>query len=812
MQSTRFRITLKVLLGYLALAVLAIAAGWYLYGEIARYLSLQRESLSNQSKVFRVSELLSELYQNESYARVAVRSEQRENFEVFLIQNEKLIEKIDSLKEIIPVAKQIALIDSTKILLQKKADNYHELRAIFTNNNTDAYLKTAIEKLSNIETVLGKVNIEDFRKNPEILSPRERALMSEIVNLLNKNRPEKENRKLDEQTIDSIVVTTKQLLSKVKADAATQQRIIAGAENALWENDNIISQQIRQILTNIESEVYENYTQLAQERNRLLKSNSTLLLLASIAGILIALLFSFLILNDFFHSQKLRKELEKANELTSSLLRNREQLLSTVSHDLRSPLSSLLGYTAMIKQTQLDKKQLYYLENMDQSAQYVNKLSNDLLDYAKLESQKIKIEHRVFVLKNTIEEVVNLFMNSLDEKPIGLTIEFDHDLKDNLIGDPFRIKQILTNLLGNAIKFTESGSIKVKTRIIDRFKNIQKVAISIQDTGIGIEKERQTDIFKEFTQASESIEKKFGGAGLGLAISKRLAELMGGSLSLESSPGKGSIFTLKIPLEIPDRKETIATYSPKTGQPLRIIVTDDDAAILSLIEEILKQYRVKVYCFGKVQKTLDFMEKYPFDLAVTDIEMPMQTGIDFLNLIRNNPKYGYKNQPVIAITGRTKTENDSFVKMGFSAVINKPFLPEQLLVTLQKFGDIGIEKKEKQVQAASSKLEYGLTLKHLNEMLQNDPVAIKKVIDVFVKSTRENLILLKKNKAENNSEEINKIAHRMLPMFRQVEAHQAVVLLEKLERAEKIQFSDSELTALEVECGHITRNLTASEA
>ena len=191
MQSTRFRITLKVLLGYLALAVLAIAAGWYLYGEIARYLSLQRESLSNQSKVFRVSELLSELYQNESYARVAVRSEQRENFEVFLIQNEKLIEKIDSLKEIIPVAKQIALIDSTKILLQKKADNYHELRAIFTNNNTDAYLKTAIEKLSNIETVLGKVNIEDFRKNPEILSPRERALMSEIVNLLNKNRPEK---------------------------------------------------------------------------------------------------------------------------------------------------------------------------------------------------------------------------------------------------------------------------------------------------------------------------------------------------------------------------------------------------------------------------------------------------------------------------------------------------------------------------------------------------------------------------------------------------------------------------------------------
>lgn len=809
---SRFHITIKVLLGYIALAVLAIVAGWYLYGEIVHYLSLQRESLTNQSKVFRVSELLSELYQNESYARVAVRSELPENFEVFLIRNEKLIEKIDSLKEIIPAAKQIALIDSTKILLQKKADNYRELLAIYTTDNTDAYLKTAIEKLSGIETALGKVNIEDFRKNPEKLSPHERALMSEIINLLNKNRPPEETRNLNEKTIDSIVVTTKQLLAKVKADAATQQKIIAGTENDLWENDNIISQQIKQILTNIEAEVYENYTQLAQERDRLLTRNSTLLLLVSITGILIAFLFSFLILNDFFRSQKLRKELEKANELTSTLLRNREQLLSTVSHDLRSPLSSLLGYIDLTKQTNLDKKQHYYLENIRQSAQYVNKLSNDLLDFAKLEGQKIKIEHRVFVLKKTIEEVIDLFRPLLAEKSVKLEFEIVKELDGSLIGDPFRIKQILTNLIGNACKFTENGFIKVVVTNIESAKNNRKVAISIQDSGIGIEKDRQTDIFKEFTQASESIEKKFGGAGLGLAISKRLAELMGGSLSLESSPGKGSVFTLRIPLKIPDEKQTVATYPPKTEQALRIIVTDDDTTILKLIEEILKQQYVKVYCFDKVQKTLDFMEKHPFDLLITDIEMPEQTGVEFLNLIRKHPQYRYKNQSIIAITGRPEAESGTFIEMGFSAVINKPFLPEQLLETLQKFGNIGYKKNEKQVQAASSKLEHGLNLKHLNEMLQNDPVAIKKVIDVFVKSTRENLVLLKKNKDENNFDEIRKIAHRMLPMFRQFEAQKVIVLLEKLERTEKIQISDSKLTALETECSHITRILTATES
>lgn len=808
---SRFRITLKVLLGYIALAVLAIAAGWYLYGEIVRYLSLQRESLSNQNKVFRVSELLSELYQNESYARVAVRSEQPESFDIFLSRNEQLVEKIDLLKDILPDAGQAALIDSTQALLQKKADNYRELHAIYSNNDTDAYLKAAIEKLANIETALGKVNVEDFRKNPERLSPRERALMNEIVNLLNKNRPPNETYKLDEKTIDSIVVTTKQLLAKVKADAATQQEIIAGAENALWENDNIISQQIKQILTNIESDVYKNYTQLAQERDRLLTRNSTLLLLTATVGILIALLFSFLILNDFFRSQKLRKELEKANELTSSLLRNREQLLSTVSHDLRSPLSSLLGYIDLAKQTDLDKKQHYYLENIRQSAQYVNKLSNDLLDFAKLEGQKIKIEHRVFVLKNTIGEVIDSFRLVLAEKSVKLEFEMDKELEGNLIGDPFRIKQVLTNLLGNASKFTENGFIKVVATNVEKTKDSRKVAISIQDTGIGIEKERQTDIFREFTQASESIERKFGGAGLGLAISKRLAELMGGSLSLESSPGKGSIFTLKIPLEIPAGKETVAAYPQKNGQPLRIVVTDDDPSILMLIEEILKQHHVSVYCFDKVQKTLGFMEKYPYGLVITDIEMPAQTGVEFLNSIRNNPKYGYRNQPVIAITGRPETESGAFVEMGFSAVINKPFLPGQFLETLQRFVDIGHGKNENRVQAISPKPETGLNMEHLNEMLQNDPVAIKKVVDIFVKSTCENLALLKKNKAENNFDEIRKIAHRMLPMFRQFEAQKVTVLLEKLERAEKIRLSDSELTALEAECGRVTRKLTAME-
>lgn len=791
MQISRFQITLKVLLGYTVVAVLAIVAGWYLYAETKKFMSLQNASIADQNKVFFVSELLSQLYENESYARLAVRAENADIFNSFLAQNERLINKTDSLKLLISDKNQAARIDSTKALLLKKATNFLELRTIYTNNNADFYLKSAIEKLSDIESALGKVNIEDFRKNPEKLSNRERALMNEIVALLNKNRPPSSTRKLDEKTIDSIVVATKELLTRVKNDAATQQEILVTAENTLWENDNIISNQIRMILNNIETDIYESYAQLAKKRDDLLQQNITLLSLTAIVGVLVALIFSFLVLQDFFESQKLRKKLEKSNKLTSDLLQNREQLLATVSHDLRSPLSSILGYSDLLNQTDLSKKQAYYTENINQSADYVHKLANDLLDFSRLENKKIVLVKNRFSIRQTLEELIENIRPMLASKKVDLSFEVTDDVPNILLGDAIRIKQILSNLLGNACKFTEKGYVKVLVQT--KNKNVEKylLEIAVSDTGIGMDSHTQTQIFREFTQA-KGIEQKFGGAGLGLTISKRLTELMLGTLTLESKPKVGSTFTLSIPLEIPkENQKTFQITNTQTTQP-RIVVVDDDAALLQLTTEILKGHHFKMISFQKAERALSFLKQNSFDALITDIEMPEKSGWELVKTIKQNKLYGYKNQPLIAITGRVDVPEEKYLEAGFHHVLYKPFSSENLLLLLQPyFSSIKIASKPSKIVKASHRDNKLFSLHKLHSFLQQDSKAVKEVLQVFLTETTSNMDKLQEAVNTKNWKILQETAHKMLPMFRQLDTAEAVGILATFE-AKNPPISDTE--------------------
>ncbi|MDT8414323.1 MAG: ATP-binding protein [Flavobacteriaceae bacterium] len=780
MQISRFQITLKVLLGYAAVVILAIVAGWYLYAETKKFLSLQNASLADQNKAFFISGLLSQLYENESYARLAVRAKDNEAFDSFLAQNERLITKTDSLKLIVTDTNQIALIDSTKALLRKKATNFKELRTIYTNNNADFYLKSAIEKLSDIESALGKVNVEDFRKNPEKLTSRERALMNEIVSLLNKNRPPSSTRKLDEKTIDSIVVATKQLLTRVKNDAATQQEILSSAENALWENDNIISGQIQLILNSLETNIYENYAQLAKKRDYLLRQNITLLSLTAIVGVFVALIFSFLVLQDFFESQKLRKKLEKSNKRTVDLLQNREQLLATVSHDLRSPLSGILGYTDLLNQTSLSKKQAYYAGNIKQSADYVHKLANDLLDFSRLENQKIVLVKNRFSIRQTLEELTENIRPMLASKAVDLSFEITEEVPPILLGDAFRIKQILSNLLGNACKFTEAGYVRVFVQTKHKNEKQSLLEISVSDTGIGMDAHTQTQIFREFTQA-KGVEEKFGGAGLGLTISKRLTELMQGTLMLESKPGRGSTFTLSIPLEIPkENQNTSKSSETKTSNP-RIVVVDDDAALLQLTTEILKGHHFDMVSFQNAEKALNFLKQNRFDALITDIEMPEKSGWDLVKIIQKDKLYAYKNQPLIAITGRVDVPEEKYLEAGFHRVLYKPFSSENLLLLLQPyFPSIKSSTKTSKKMRVLPRKNNLFSLQKLHSFLQDD-TAVKEVLQIFLTETASNMNKLQESLETKNPEALQQTSHKMLPMFKQLDAAEAVAILTAFE-------------------------------
>lgn len=776
---SRFNIAVKVLLGYIALIVIGLAAAYYLYDRINRYFALSDSASTTQLQLLGFSGILSTLYENESYARVAIRMESEEGLAALFSSNDSLKKQLAHLKDDISFPGISGKIDSILQLLQKKEENYLALRSVYFDDQRSQYLNAALYKLSEIETALGKVTVEDFSKNPDKLSNREKILMNEIVSLLNKNRPPSETRKLNEKTLDSIVVSTKLLLNRVKTDATTQQRIILNTENALWENDNTISQQIRDILFSIERERTESLAELERERSQWLETNGQGLMIFGLTGLLLAMIFSFLVLQDFFKNQKLRKALEAAHAQAKSLLERREQLLSTVSHDIRSPLSSLLGYTDLLKKSELNPKQTYYLKNIDQSADYVHRLANDLLNYAQLEKNKIQLELRPFSLVQLTEEITNNCLSVLGNKAVAFTTKMDPLTPEILMGDAFRIKQILLNITINACKFTQEGFVRLEVDLAKKTRKAALIRFTIADSGPGMDATTQKKIFYEFTQGGE-MNKKYGGAGLGLAIVKRLVSLMNGEIQLETQPEKGSTFTVVLPLSWPPAKSHETEKPQKKIRPNTqpvILWVDDDRAHLNLIKEWIGNKNVVLHTFNKPQKALEYLKTHPCDLLVTDIEMPGMSGVALAKEVR---KISHLSQlTLIAVSGKTRLEIPAADTL-FREFLQKPLSSKRLEQLLEKH--IALKAVPTPEKSFPSLVEDHPFLKKMFHFLNRNHSALLSVLEVFIAENEKNLKSMEAALAANKMAETCKLAHKMLPMYRQLEAANLVAELEKLEQ------------------------------
>lgn len=649
MDSSKRRITLKVFLSYIALALLTAVVGWLIFSEIVSFSETQKIDTAEKNKILKVGEIITLMYESESVARATLQTNSKETLKNYLLKNDTLNIEIDSLALLFTASSQKKTLDSIKILLTAKEKNIFELRKIKSDPTSERSIQNAINKFSKIESSMGKLSIEEFVENPEYLSTKNRKNLEEYVNILNRYSPKNSTNYINQKTIDSIISASKTLLREIKLLSFKQKKYLSKKENELLQNELIISQKLHQILDDFETEIEDTASKINHDRERALSKSINVISIAAVIGALLAIAFSILILNDFWKSQRYRKELEKAANYTSSLLKNREQLISGVSHDLRTPLSTILGYTELLENSDLKNKETYYVKNIKNASNYVAKLVHDLLDFSKLEAGKIKIEAIPFRLDKIIIETGES-VKSISNNPVELIVNVDENLKKELIGDPFRIQQILTNLIGNAFKFTDKGHVKITAGFIQKKDNSLLVNIDVEDTGIGIKEEKQSLIFDEFTQAEDTIEKKYGGTGLGLTISMKLAQLLNGNLFLESTENIGSTFTLKIPLKFSLHKSL--AQPEVTIKDLSVIVIDDDPVLLKLNTITLQRQGFIVYSFKNASKALENINKIHYDLIITDIQMPIMNGFRFLELLKTKKEYLYNNQPIIAITGR----------------------------------------------------------------------------------------------------------------------------------------------------------------
>ncbi|MCE1247721.1 MAG: response regulator [Firmicutes bacterium] len=393
------------------------------------------------------------------------------------------------------------------------------------------------------------------------------------------------------------------------------------------------------------------------------------------------------VIHDITEHKKVEDALMTAKTAAEDATRLKSDFLANMSHEIRTPMNAIIGMTHLALQTEMTPKQMNYLEKINKSANSLLRIINDILDFSKIEAGKLEMEKTGFKLENVLEHLTDLTSIKAQEKGLELLVYTAPEVPTALVGDPLRLGQVLTNLVGNAVKFTHKGEIVVAVTKVEESDRNVTLKFSVKDTGIGLTEDEKNKLFKAFTQADTSTVRKYGGTGLGLAISRRLVEMMGGAFEVESTPGVGSIFSFNSVFE----KQEVASRKvmpPMDLTGLRVLVVDDNQSAREILEEILLSFKFIVHTAGSGEDALRKIEESqkdkPFELVLLDWRMPGMDGLETAKKIQDNP--GIELPPtVIMVTayGRDEVMKEA-QEIGLGGFLIKPVTPSLLLDTIME--------------------------------------------------------------------------------------------------------------------------------
>lgn len=388
---------------------------------------------------------------------------------------------------------------------------------------------------------------------------------------------------------------------------------------------------------------------------------------------------------DITEQKELEKELEIAKQKAEESAKGKETFLANMSHEIRTPLNAILGMIRELSIGQLTQKQSMYIKNAKIASQHLLSIVNNILDMSKIEAGEFQLEKRHFSLSKLIDETVNIMQINAKEKLLQLNIEIDTQGQDAYIGDPARLRQILINLLGNSIKFTEKGSINLHCEVSASHKIVKQLRFTISDTGIGMDKHYLKSLFKKFSQEDLSIGRKYGGTGLGMAITYELVQLMKGNIEIDSQKGHGTTIKVMLPMSVGDvKKIEIEQYENNFDQlqGKRVLLVEDNEMNRLVATNTLLRHGMQVIEAENGNMAIEKLSKQSFNFILMDLQMPEMDGISATNYIRQQMKIDI---PIIALTANAfKKEKEECLASGMNDYITKPFEENILLSVLLK--------------------------------------------------------------------------------------------------------------------------------
>ena len=575
----------------------------------------------------------------------------------------------DSLRRQMPDTVQVQRVDEIRNLVAEKKDY---LLAIHAD----------LEQLRDINGLMKE-------RVPEIIRRANRAnerLSDEVRENLQTNRHKttglrgifKNRKKADEQTerdnlraLSRAKQQTNSILALLASDIKQSQE--RGAEQLFGHMDTLMgrNRQLNEEISRLVAAFNNEDSQMRQHGSHLLMEHQHRTIrniaLFGFAAFLLAVLFFWMLHRDLNKRHRNQVLLEQSNQHNEELLALRQNMMLTVSHDLRSPLTSIKGYAELIGETTQNYKCKEYEEAIMQSSERMLMLLNTLLSYYRLDTGKEEVEMMPFRVKDILKSLLIEYEPIAEMKDVEIDSAFTGD--DTVVmGDRKRILQIAGNILSNAVKFTNKGRVSVNVGYADN-----TLTIKVQDTGTGMSEEQIKRIFAPFNRLENADTQE--GFGLGLSIAKALTDLLGGRIDVESHTGFGSIFTVSIPIIEGDAEILQLTEKHTTVLPggLRIAVVDDDVTVLRMTVEMLNKKNVQAVGCMTVDELFDRMRKSDFDLIITDIKLGGISGFDLLELLRDSNIGNSKKVPILAMTGRTERKAEDFINAGFSGCILKPF-------------------------------------------------------------------------------------------------------------------------------------------